>query len=243
MIRIQYRIPPFAVWEKWKRKFFGLKCWVETLTIMPATKSRYAFLCGFSHDWKQISTRRFKEVVALLVLMLSCRWLVHLSEGLQHGWEPSLTFSIMAVGFAGIAYTQLHLVAGLELAIDSFFDQFFPGHGLWKGFRWVECAASNFATDFHQAQRIHAYPWDLLWCIDALSGWDCLFCGWNSFHATRPQQWLSTLAVYSLGLSSSTLVPVRFDAGSRSHGESQPGRAVGELLESRSGQGYGGWHL
>lgn len=92
---------------------------------MPATKSRYAFLCGFSHDWKQISTRRFKEVVALLVLMLSCRWLVHLSEGLQHGWEPSLTFSIMAVGFAGIAYTQLHLVAGLELAIDSFSINFF----------------------------------------------------------------------------------------------------------------------
>lgn len=111
--------------ERSGRKFFGLKCWVETLTIMPATKSRYAFLCGFSHDWKEISTRRFKEVVALLVLMLSCRWLVHLSEGLQHGWEPSLTFSIMAVGFAAIAYTQLHLVAGLELAIDSFSINFF----------------------------------------------------------------------------------------------------------------------
>ena len=86
---------------------------------------RYAFLCGFSQDWRQVSTRRFKEVLAFLVLILGCRWSVHLSEGLQHGFEPSVTFSMAAVGFAAIAYTQLHMVAGLELAIDSFSINFF----------------------------------------------------------------------------------------------------------------------
>jgi len=97
----------------------------ELLGSSEGSMEQYAFVCGFSQDWRKISRRRFEEVLAFLVLILGCRWLVHLSEGLQHGFEPSLTFSIMAVGFAAVAYAQLHIVAGLELAIDSFSINFF----------------------------------------------------------------------------------------------------------------------
>lgn len=97
----------------------------ELLGSSEGSMEQYAFVCGFSQDWRKVSRRRFEEVLAFLFLILGCRWLVHLSAGLQHGFEPSLTFSIMAVGFAAVAYAQLHMVAGLELAIDSFSINFF----------------------------------------------------------------------------------------------------------------------
>lgn len=96
----------------------------ELLGSSEGSMEQYAFVCGFSQDWRKVSRRRFEEVLAFLFLILGCRWLVHLSE-VQHSFEPSLTFSIMAVGFAAVAYAQLHMVAGLELAIDSFSINFF----------------------------------------------------------------------------------------------------------------------
>ena len=86
----------------------------------------YARKSGFLKDWRRISRRRLLEVVSVLMMMLSCRWLGDVFT------EPSLEsiiiavcFSSTAVGCAAVSYTQLHIVAGMDLAVDSFCINFF----------------------------------------------------------------------------------------------------------------------
>ena len=86
----------------------------------------YARKSGFLKDWRRISRRRLLEVLSVLMMMLSCRWLGDVFT------EPSLEsiiiavcFSSTAVGCAAVSYTQLHIVAGMDLAVDSFCINFF----------------------------------------------------------------------------------------------------------------------
>eukprot|EP00434_Breviolum_minutum_P032957 symbB.v1.2.029154.t1/scaffold3143.1/size62517/3 len=86
----------------------------------------YARKSGFLKEWRQISRTRLKEVLLVLFVMLSCRWLA------VSFTQPSLaiiliavSFSSTAVGCAAVTYTQLHIVAGMDLAIDSFCIHFF----------------------------------------------------------------------------------------------------------------------
>lgn len=89
-------------------------------------QEEYARKSGFLKEWRQISRTRLKEVLLVLFVMLSCRWLA------VSFTQPSLaiiliavSFSSTAVGCAAVTYTQLHIVAGMDLAIDSFCIHFF----------------------------------------------------------------------------------------------------------------------
>ncbi|CAK9005916.1 Uncharacterized protein SCF082_LOCUS8798 [Durusdinium trenchii] len=87
----------------------------------------YAYQHGFLAEWHVVSSKRLLETLGFLVLMLASRWLVHFDLFQQHEERFELTgaFSLAALGMAALAYLQLHLVAGLDLALDSFTVNFF----------------------------------------------------------------------------------------------------------------------
>ena len=98
-------------------------------------QEEYARKSGFLKEWRQISRTRLKEVLLVLFVMLSCRWLA------VSFTQPSLaiiliavSFSSTAVGCAAVTYTQLHIVAGMDLAIDSFCIHFFKEMDRPQGF-------------------------------------------------------------------------------------------------------------
>lgn len=116
---------------------------VRFFQITPKTNQRpsgfaqeeYARKSGFLKEWRQISRTRLKEVLLVLFVMLSCRWLA------VSFTQPSLaiiliavSFSSTAVGCAAVTYTQLHIVAGMDLAIDSFCIHFFKEMDPWVFF-------------------------------------------------------------------------------------------------------------
>lgn len=69
-------------------------------------------MSGFLGHWKAASHRRCWEVFGFLALMLACRWLGHLAPSSTLEKLQSGVFTVAALGFAAIAYTQLHIVAG-----------------------------------------------------------------------------------------------------------------------------------
>ncbi|CAK9026879.1 unnamed protein product [Durusdinium trenchii] len=87
----------------------------------------YAHQHGFLAEWHFMSSKRLLETSGFLMLMLATRWLVHfdLFEQQEEPFERTCGFCFAAVGMAALAYLQLHLVAGLDLAIDSFTVNFF----------------------------------------------------------------------------------------------------------------------
>lgn len=101
----------------------------ELLGSHDGSLETYAQLNGFLKAWAAVSKRRFKEVLGFLIVMIGCRSLVHLpNSGFQRDMdrmERTVAFCAAASGFAALAFAQLHIVAGLELAIDSFSVKFF----------------------------------------------------------------------------------------------------------------------
>jgi len=90
----------------------------------------YAMKSGFLEEWRRTSRQRFKEVLCFLLVMLCCRWLADTSNRI---WEletrerPEISgcFSVAAIVFSAMMYIQLHIVAGMEHAIDSFSINFY----------------------------------------------------------------------------------------------------------------------
>mmetsp|Transcript_20140 Transcript_20140/g.47614 ORF Transcript_20140/g.47614 Transcript_20140/m.47614 type:complete len:738 (-) Transcript_20140:111-2324(-) len=90
----------------------------------------YAEEMGFLQDWRKVSLRRFCEVTAMYVFMVSCRVLASvITKDVTYGSAvggglatafPGFTFSLIALTLSLICYCQLHVCCGLELAIDSF---------------------------------------------------------------------------------------------------------------------------
>mmetsp|Transcript_48612 Transcript_48612/g.114082 ORF Transcript_48612/g.114082 Transcript_48612/m.114082 type:complete len:752 (+) Transcript_48612:37-2292(+) len=90
----------------------------------------YAEEMGFLQDWRKVSLRRFCEVTAMYVFMVSCRVLASvITKEVTYGSAvggglatafPGFTFSLIALTLSLICYCQLHVCCGLELAIDSF---------------------------------------------------------------------------------------------------------------------------
>lgn len=101
----------------------------ELLGSHDGSLETYAQLNGFLKAWAAVSKRRFNEVIGFLIVMIACRSLVHLpNTGFQRDMdrmERTVAFCAAASGFAALAFAQLHIVAGLELAIDSFSVKFF----------------------------------------------------------------------------------------------------------------------
>ena len=86
----------------------------------------YAKKCGFLREWRKMSKRRFFESLGFLIIMCSSRWLGYSQNvPVLPDLLPNLAFCFAASGFAGIGYLQLHILSGLELAIDSFSINFF----------------------------------------------------------------------------------------------------------------------
>ena len=85
----------------------------------------YARKSGFLTDWRQVSRQRLWEVLALLWMMLSCKWLCLRHEVSMEELTAAVCFTAAALGWAAVVYAQLHLVAGMELAIDCFSISFF----------------------------------------------------------------------------------------------------------------------
>eukprot|EP00435_Cladocopium_sp_Y103_P044309 s2031_g12.t1 len=110
----------------WSLRRAGIQ---ELLGSHDGSLETYAQLNGFLKAWAAVSQRRFREVLGFLIAMIACRSLVHLpNTGFQQDMERmerTVAFCAAATGFAALAFTQLHIVAGLELAIDSFSVKFF----------------------------------------------------------------------------------------------------------------------
>ena len=86
----------------------------------------YAKKCGFLREWRKMSKRRFFEALGFLIIMCSSRWLGYSQDvPVLPDLFPNVAFCFAASGFAGMGYLQLHILSGLELAIDSFSINFF----------------------------------------------------------------------------------------------------------------------
>jgi len=110
----------------WRLRWSG----VEDLLVRADGLEDYAKKSGFLEEWRRTSQRRLKEVMGFLVVMLCCRWLADASNriwDLQTRERPEIAacFSVSAIIFSAIMYIQLHIVAGLEHAIDSFSINFY----------------------------------------------------------------------------------------------------------------------
>eukprot|EP00913_Durusdinium_trenchii_P029581 g27725.t1 len=75
-------------------------------------------------------SRQKAEVLGFLFVMLCCRWLAYASDSFVDTGHPESPvtcgcFSVVALFFTAIVYIHLHIVAGMELAIDSFSINFY----------------------------------------------------------------------------------------------------------------------
>ncbi|CAJ1427558.1 unnamed protein product [Effrenium voratum] len=90
----------------------------------PNALEDYARRVGFLRDWRRLSKWRLQQTCVPLGVMLLCRCL-----DLQtlESWEEfsAGVHSAVALSLGALSYTHLHLVAGLELAIDSFTINFY----------------------------------------------------------------------------------------------------------------------
>ncbi|CAE7223565.1 unnamed protein product [Symbiodinium sp. CCMP2592] len=103
---------------------------VQLLGPVERRFDEYAEEMGFLQDWRKVSLRRFCEVTAMYVFMVSCRVLASvITKEVTYGSAvggglatafPSFAFSLIALTLSLICYCQLHVCCGLELAIDSF---------------------------------------------------------------------------------------------------------------------------
>lgn len=121
-------------------------------------QEEYARKSGFLKEWRQISRTRLKEVLLVLFVMLSCRWLA------VSFTQPSLaiiliavSFSSTAVGCAAVTYTQLHIVAGMDLAIDSFCIHFFKEMDRPQGFLKLSKVSEIFWWGFFWKEKIEGF--------------------------------------------------------------------------------------
>eukprot|EP00438_Fugacium_kawagutii_P012026 Skav218168 [mRNA] locus=scaffold5213:131379:138001:- [translate_table: standard] len=87
---------------------------------------RYARQAGFIKEWRRKSGRRLIEAISCLILMCGSRCVVYMQLQVStHDLVLTSAFCLGSVGLAAIAYLQLHIFSGLELAIDSFSVNFF----------------------------------------------------------------------------------------------------------------------
>lgn len=86
----------------------------------------YARNAGFINEWRRKSRRRLLEAFACLVFMCLSRGLVYLQITISlEDFILSLSFCLASMIFTGVVYFELHVLSGLELAIDSFSVNFF----------------------------------------------------------------------------------------------------------------------
>ena len=86
----------------------------------------YARNAGFLSEWRRTSQHRLLEALSCLALMWFLRCLVYAQIAVSvHNLLLSLVFCLTSFGFMAVAYLELHVLCGLELAIDSFSVHFF----------------------------------------------------------------------------------------------------------------------
>lgn len=86
----------------------------------------YAWNAGFIQEWRKKSRRRLMEACSCLLLMWVLRCLIFSQiNPSAHDLLLSISFCVASGGFMAMAYLELHVLSGLELAIDSFSVNFF----------------------------------------------------------------------------------------------------------------------
>lgn len=107
----------------------------ELLCQTGGALDEYAWRSGFLADWRRLSTRRFLKISVFWAVMVTCRVLVAIiSNSLSYGgssgvlaWDlvRVLVHIIVSIPFTAVAFVQLHVCCGLELAVDSFCQALF----------------------------------------------------------------------------------------------------------------------
>eukprot|EP00435_Cladocopium_sp_Y103_P020825 s2652_g5.t1 len=93
----------------------------EVLQDCEGSLDMYAMQAGFINQWRSRSRRRLLEAFITLILI----WISHgLAYSQLHvsiyDLLSTISLCLASIGFVGTAYLQLHILSGLELAIDSF---------------------------------------------------------------------------------------------------------------------------
>ena len=99
----------------------------ELLKDDESSLDMYARQAGFVNEWRRKSRHRLLEALAFLLLLCFARFLVYLRLPMSTHYDLVLSsaFCVGAIGMVAVAYLQLHIFSGLELAIDSFSVNFF----------------------------------------------------------------------------------------------------------------------
>lgn len=86
----------------------------------------YAWNAGFIQEWRKKSRRRLMEACSCLLLMWVLRCLIFSQiDSSPYDLLLGISFCVASGGFMAVAYLELHVLSGLELAIDSFSVNFF----------------------------------------------------------------------------------------------------------------------
>lgn len=86
----------------------------------------YAWNAGFIQEWRKKSRRRLMEACSCLLLMWVLRCLIFSQiNSSPYDLLLGISFCVASGGFMAVAYLELHVLSGLELAIDSFSVNFF----------------------------------------------------------------------------------------------------------------------
>lgn len=99
----------------------------ELLGAQEGNLDLYARKAGFIKEWRMKSFRRLFECLSFLIIMCVSRSLGYSQELLVLPYDllPNAAYCCAASGFSAVLYFQLHILSGLELAIDSFSINFF----------------------------------------------------------------------------------------------------------------------
>ena len=99
----------------------------ELLGAQEGNLDMYARKAGFIKEWRMKSFRRLLECLSFLIIMCVSRSLGYSQELLVLPYDllPNAVYCCAASGFSAVLYFQLHILSGLELAIDSFSINFF----------------------------------------------------------------------------------------------------------------------
>jgi len=99
----------------------------ELLGAQEGNLDLYARKAGFIREWRTKSFRRLFECLSFLIIMCVSRSLGYSQELLVLPYDllPNAAYCCAASGFSAVLYFQLHILSGLELAIDSFSINFF----------------------------------------------------------------------------------------------------------------------
>ena len=93
----------------------------ELLQDHEGSLDMYAMQAGFIEQWRRRSRRRLIEAFGTLVLMWISHGLAYMQLHVSsYDLLSTVSFCLASIGFVGTAYLQLHILSGLELAIDSF---------------------------------------------------------------------------------------------------------------------------